>query len=1219
MAIKFSNIGNSIKTAITQGVQDAIGEAVRGSPLVDIANKANALSNLLGGGGSLLGSVSELARTLGASNAGLDSIDDLLERLTGNRINTNSAGSGASFYVDGPTEETASYRSTHGTSALPNPLEEYASYNYIFTLAALTPDEVNDPASTIRQRGPTNIILKSAGGAGSKKVKTAYEQDGQLEYFIDDVEIESLISTTGRTGTTTAVSINFNVLEPYSMGMFLQTVQLAAVKSRYPNYLEAPYLLMVEFIGYDDDGNVVSIPNTTRYIPIMFLNVEFEVDGGGSKYTVTAAPYTEIALTDEVQSIKTETAITGQTVAEMLNNGRSSLTTIVNRRLEEQRQSGEVAQNDYYIINFPNDLQENQRAIRDRVSGILKNQRPLIELRRSEQGDEVEELPEGYEGVIQNDSGLSGASANSIATALETLAISSPNEIGQARIIGNPYAQGDHPFGSALYAFEAGTENGESTQIFKRNGQAGVELTISRTNRVFRFPQGHKIQKIIDEVILSSEYGRKLATPVVDEIGMVNWFKIEVQVFSVPNYTQTAQTGTSPKVYVYSVIPYKISADRIALPTQAVPNMQNRRRAVNKVYEYIYTGKNKDILNFDIQFKTAFYSSVLADRGQTNQTARTSTSGAAIQQDQPAFGQAQPASPAASTGEAQRSLREAVSNYLTNTGGGGFQEVETAVARQYHEALINSQADMLITTLEIWGDPYYLADSGIGNYNARDGRNINITADGTIAYQKSEVDVIVGFRTPIDYRKNGHLMEFPEETIPVKAFSGLYQVITITNKFSGGQFKQELELVRRNNQELQDAAQAGGGSIGGIVQNAINRYLDRGQPRTGIREGAVGNTDPQARSLLGSEQAYLIRLLNDPLSVLSEELRAEYEAGNITDEIRNALSEGSALISASLDEIQNLASEGIGEAVDLIGDLGGDLAGAAGQLGDLVVSGLGNIGETLGFNLGNLSFDTGTFSSDFGGALRDVSGALRTGIGVLNDLNTGNIAGALSTIDSLAPPGVDGGLTIPTTMSDFASDLGSGISNFSSGVGLSITGAVNEAVGFASDLLGAENSAAASFGLDTIGGSVSGLLSDAGNLLSSAGEFAGQAIPFGFDPASGLFDESANVASYLDLTLPNINSGVSTPLVNSFTAAHAATLGGIQGDLLTGALDNLTALSTIGPGSLSEAAASLDLASSVGGSAVLTEYGGRLVTEYGDVVSSGLDNTIDLLEPPRIG
>jgi hypothetical protein len=106
----------------------------------------------------------------------------------------------------------------------------------------------------------------------------------------------------------------------------------------------------------------------------------------------------------------------------------------------------------------------------------------------------------------------------------------------------------------------------------------------------------------------------------------------------------------------------------------------------------------------------------------------------------------------------------------------------------------------------ILGDPYYIADTGVGNYNAPRGESPGTTADGTMDYQSNEVDVVVNFRTPIDYREVG-TMEFPHDSVPVKAFSGLYRVLVVKNSFSGGKFEQVLELVRRPNQDQDTGTQ----------------------------------------------------------------------------------------------------------------------------------------------------------------------------------------------------------------------------------------------------------------------------------------------------------------------------------------------------------------------------------------------------------------------------
>ena len=69
-------------------------------------------------------------------------------------------------------------------------------------------------------------------------------------------------------------------------------------------------------------------------------------------------------------------------------------------------------------------------------------------------------------------------------------------------------------------------------------------------------------------------------------------------------------------------------------------------------------------------------------------------------------------------------------------------------------------------------------------------------------YQRSEVEVDVNFRTPIDYDDTSGGMIFPQRgTEPVGQFSGLYKVLTVQNTFSGGKFTQVLSLLRRKKQD----------------------------------------------------------------------------------------------------------------------------------------------------------------------------------------------------------------------------------------------------------------------------------------------------------------------------------------------------------------------------------------------------------------------------------
>jgi hypothetical protein len=100
--------------------------------------------------------------------------------------------------------------------------------------------------------------------------------------------------------------------------------------------------------------------------------------------------------------------------------------------------------------------------------------------------------------------------------------------------------------------------------------------------------------------------------------------------------------------------------------------------------------------------------------------------------------------------------------------------------------------------------------------------------------RNGEVDVILSFRTPIDYDGDDGFVKYPfGGFLPVAMFSGVYQVITVNNVFNKGQFTQELDLVRKRGQELgslKDIASSVGGLFSdakAMVQGSVANILDR--------------------------------------------------------------------------------------------------------------------------------------------------------------------------------------------------------------------------------------------------------------------------------------------------------------------------------------------------------------------------------------------------------
>ena len=718
----------------------------------------------------------------------------------------------------------------------PNSLNKFASYNNIFTFGAVRRTSYNTPNFSYRTGGPDVVVLRSGGTSGDQ-VKTSLERAAGItgEYFIDDVDIVCLVAPNSRTQQTNATTITFNVMEPYSMGLFLQSLHIAAAKAGYSNYLEAVFLLQVEFIGYDDNGRSVKDSRSTRMFPLKLSNVEFEVTEQGSNYFIEAIPYHEWALSDEVQMTPVTVDIQGSTISELLQTGPQSLSTILNTREQELQQAGNKEVADEYVIMFPKSMSsESSSPLGAAIPALQgattasaaeagtegadsedsdRNQRLYDQLTGIEGG----EVPADFDAEISKVLGIVvtrsqiGESIRESAESEENI-----NAIGQSKIVKSFLDQGTQYFGRP--AFVEDKENAPG--IFQRGN-----IQISDEGRRINFAQGTKVQNIIEEVVLLSEYARNFVSEQPDANGMKTWFRIESDVFLIPGNSNVAATGQGAKVYVYKVVPYKTQVARFTSPTSAPPGYPNLKTQAIKKYDYLYTGENDDIIDFNININAAFFTALNGDFGQLGSSQITlGANGLVINPESPTFG----SSSGNNTNSSTSGISGARPTPTTNTGeaGSGPQNhPENAVARTFNDAIVNSETDLVGIDFEIWGDPYYITDSGMGNYNASPTGSINLNSDGSMDYQSGEVDILINFRTPVDIRDPG-FMKFPAGgTKAVGAFSGLYQVIEVTNSWSSNRFTQKLKTIRRRNQPEDTGVSPIDISIESIIEKGLDAII----------------------------------------------------------------------------------------------------------------------------------------------------------------------------------------------------------------------------------------------------------------------------------------------------------------------------------------------------------------------------------------------------------
>ena len=723
-----------------------------------------------------------------------------------------------------------------GSLPLPNELESFASYNNIFSFGCLSPEELNFPDDTYRKTGLRNghMVLKSGGAFdGTQKPRTHAEKHYNIDtqYFIDNVDIETVIAPNKKSRMTNFHNLSFEVREPYSMGQLLQTMQLASTNAGYSNYLEAPWLLTINFVGWQDIGEGEVNPQLSaakRLLPLKIVSVDFNVDTEGSIYRFSCSAFNDEAFMDGTQNLPCNVTIHGTDLQEICQSGLGSLATQINTHLlQKQKFQKNKIETDEFVFTFPLDTSSAS------ASNLLKNATnsgTAYGTNKATEGDEylvkegidyeaafttidsrkdsagyVEDNNDWAAGKTQQKKdyvnsllGYSIKRGNLSETIKKTLANRDAgiNAIGRNKITTEiPTAYGDTPFGKSGFALNP------KTMTYSKNG-----TQINPKQRTIQFRAGTPIQRVLEELVLLSAFGETIMRKELQaKDGTIPWFRVEADVYIVEDQEAEKAQGRMPRIYVYRIVPYRANTSIFKLPNDPPAGYNKLVEDAAKAYNYMYTGLNKDILEFNIEFNNAFYKSIATDynnKSGNNDASNQSTTekGTQLELDNDTTNR---------TGANVTNIQNDTSQSKSNELAGAMTETaERRMARQFNEALVNSDVDLITMTIKILGDPYYIADSGMGNYNSSVTEWTNVTSDGSINHQNGQVDVLLNFLTPIDIDDQIGNYKMDGPAVGVSNFSGLYTVIGVNNNFSGNLFTQELELVKRPNFDLKDLEEA---------------------------------------------------------------------------------------------------------------------------------------------------------------------------------------------------------------------------------------------------------------------------------------------------------------------------------------------------------------------------------------------------------------------------
>lgn len=693
--------------------------------------------------------------------------DTAIERKTDNTAGTKVAA---------PATPTVSQ------SSKKNVLHRYRSANYVFTLSGLRKTDANNPKSyrdstldlvILRSggKGPIGLSAPVSSGTDSpnsteaekaKRAETAKKQlesqelvnlfneksPGRFDMYIDNVEINSVMGFNQSGMNSQPTGFTFDVVEPYSINGFIEALHVAAIGAGYPTYTAGSFLLKMEFIGYPDDQEFSKpevVEDAVRYFPIRLTGIDVTVDEKGTKYQVTAIPYNEAAFGNPSQ-LKKSVKMAGKTVKEILEN----LMAGVNKQIVESDNASKKTpptadEHDVYKIKFP-----------DWVDGT----------------------------------GFDDAKVN---------------KIGQAEVA-------ELLKDNTLYKFpDPGTNvkpttakpQGQQTPTPEQNARQPETYKLEPSNPVVQFAEGRNIQECITSIIRDSKYVRNImeklsseseAEQVKDADGMVDYFLVKLEV---ENKEIIDNDKKRPyQIFTFVVTPYKILYTRIPGYGRQTLDATKLKKLSLREYNYIYTGKNVDIVNFKLNFNTLFFEAIPAALG--NNKAPGSRDGAGKSNKPDPKSNPDDVSKAKRLGLPEAPIQEdpALTAHPKDRGNQRQDDPYSALAMSMHNAVVNSKGSMLSGELDILGDPLFVVTGGIGNYNpAPNKTNDRLTDQGEAAYNRGEVLITINFRNPVDegtLEQGGRLL-FDSKLVP---FSGVYMVTKVKSTFRDGLFKQTMDVIR---------------------------------------------------------------------------------------------------------------------------------------------------------------------------------------------------------------------------------------------------------------------------------------------------------------------------------------------------------------------------------------------------------------------------------------
>jgi len=442
-----------------------------------------------------------------------------------------------------------------------NVLDNYSNYSYKFRLYMINELDLK----------PEKSLTPDLDGID----KVIIAETGATSFYIDSVNFDSKVATNGESLNAITSKFDMTIIEPLGASLF-DKFSVAASTLGVRNYAQQPFYLELTFTGYDGFGkpNNDILKNEKKVWKVVIRNTEMNVSEKGAEYTILGSLINEIGIFQEYGSLPTSISVKGNTMPKIL----AKLQKEWNDAEEKKWGISQAPLKQYEIVLY-NDYRDGGVQWATKEGGDIK-------------------------GMMFENETLALSTLRSAPSKSHNKA--SKLELGDNGEI-NPEFAKDRPIQRIINDLLSATNWADDLgKKIKRAGTNSSEEKSSKDREKDGINEQKKFHQTLSTVHIRPQVRYDSWDPTTNDYNRT----IIYHVFPYDAASQIMQSlSMNDKQKEYE--------NKKAASLQKIKEWTNRKNFIRRKYNYLFTGKNTDILSFDLRFNNIWQSYVPYYNGDT--------------------------------------------------------------------------------------------------------------------------------------------------------------------------------------------------------------------------------------------------------------------------------------------------------------------------------------------------------------------------------------------------------------------------------------------------------------------------------------------------------------------------------------------------------------------------------------------------------------------------